>query len=276
VIRNCDSHDNNIGSSGTAGNGTLFHNNRFHDNAIGVTTDSFAGGHPGMPQDSSKWTDNLIYSNNKNIFSDDRDAYCKQPPEQRDPTVVCPTFQVPVGTGILIAGGNDNIVEGNYIFDNWRRGTMLHWVPSDIRGEPDPLKTFDTSSNNAYVDNCMGIRPQNLRAPDLSACQGTRAANGVDFWWDEEEGQDCDPDLPGCVDNETQRTNCWSGNVGPDGSQPTSDPAVLPACPGLETAPFKFPDFYKLFELVPCASWDPQTNTDPPGCGWFVLPPEPT
>ena len=161
-IRNCNSHDNNIGSSGTAGNGTWFHNNRFHHNAIGVTTDSFAGGHPGMPQDASKWTDNLIYSNNKNIFSDDRDAYCKQPAEDRDPTVVCPTFQVPVGTGILIAGGNDNIVEGNYIFDNWRRGTMLHWVPASFRGEPDPAKGFDTSNNNAYVGNCMGIRPPNL------------------------------------------------------------------------------------------------------------------
>jgi hypothetical protein len=275
VIRNCDSHDNNIGSSGTAGNGTLFHDNQFHDNAIGVTTDSFAGGHPGMPQDASKWTDNLIYSNNKNIFSDDRDAYCKQPAEDRDPTVVCPTFQVPVGTGILIAGGNDNIVEGNYIFDNWRRGTMLHWVPASFRGELDPGKAFDTSTNNAYVDNCMGIRPPDVRAPDFGSCQGSRDANGVDFWWDGEEGQDCDPDQPGCVDIETVKSNCWSGNIGPDASQPTSDPASLPACPGFDTGLFVFPNVNKLLELLPCASWDPQTNTDPPGCDWFTTPPEP-
>jgi hypothetical protein len=273
-IRDCNSHDNNIGSSGTAGNGTLFHDNRFHHNAIGVTTDSFAGGHPGMPQDASKWTDNLIYSNNKNIFSDDRDAYCKQPAEDRDPTVVCPTFQVPVGTGVLIAGGNDNIVEGNYIFDNWRRGTMLHWVPASFRGEPDPGKGFDTSNNNAYVDNCMGIRPPNLRAPDYTTCQGTRDPNGVDFWWDEEEGRDCDPDLPGCVDTETLRGNCWSGNVGPDGAQTTGDPSVLPGCPGLDNG-FVFPNISKLIELLPCSEWDPRTNTDPPGCNWFVLPPEP-
>jgi Right handed beta helix region len=273
-IRNCNSHDNNIGSSGTAGNGTLFHDNRFHHNAIGVTTDSFAGGHPGMPQDASKWTDNLIYSNNKNIFSDDRDAYCKQPAEDRDPTVVCPTFQVPVGTGMLIAGGNDNIVEGNYIFDNWRRGTMLHWVPASFRGEPDPGKGFDTSNNNAYVGNCMGIRPANLRAPDYTTCEGTRDPNGVDFWWDEEEGRDCDPDLPGCVDTETLRGNCWSGNVGPDGGQTTSDPSVLPGCPGLDNG-FVFPNISKLIELLPCSEWDPRTNTDPPGCNWFALPPEP-
>jgi hypothetical protein len=276
VIQNCNSHDNNIGSSGTAGNGTLFQNNRFHDNAIGVTTDSFAGGHPGMPQDASKWVDNLIYSNNKNIFSDDRDEYCKQPAEDRDPTVVCPTFQVPVGTGLLIAGGNDNIVEGNYIFDNWRRGTMLHWVPASFRNEPDPAKGTDTSNNNAFFDNCMGIRPANLRAPDLTSCQGTRDANGVDFWWDEEEGTDCDPDQPGCIDTETEKGNCWTNNIGPDGAPPTGDPPAetLPMCPGLDIG-FKFPNINKLLELLPCASWDPQTNTDPPGCDWFTTPPEP-
>ena len=38
---------------------------------------------------------------------------------------------------------------------------------------------------------------------------------------------------------------------------------------------FKFPNIDKLLELVPCASWDPQTNTDPPGCDWFTTPPEP-
>jgi hypothetical protein len=275
VIRWCNSHDNNIGSSGTAGNGTLFYKNRFHHNAIGVTTDSFAGGHPGMPQDSSKWTDNLIYSNNKNIFSNDRDAYCKQPPEQRDPTVVCPTFQVPVGTGMLIAGGNDNIVEGNYIFDNWRRGTMLHWVPGSLRNEPDPAKGTDTSNNNAYLNNCMGIRPAYLGAPDWTTCRGVRDANGLDFWWDEEEGTDCEQDQPGCVDTETVKGNCWSGNVGPDGAQPTSDPAgTLPVCPGMDNG-FLFPSVGKFLSLLPCASWDPQTNTDPPGCDWFTLPPEP-
>ena len=276
-IRRCDSHDNNIGASGTAGNGTWYHHNKFHDNAIGTTTDSFAGGHPGQPQDNSRYDDNLVYSNNKNIFSDDRDEYCKQPAEDRDPTVVCPTFQVPVGTGMLIAGGNENIIEGNYIFDNWRRGTMLHWVPSSFRNEPDPAKGTDTSNNNTYRDNCVGIRPASLAAPDLTSCAGTRDANGVDFWWDEEEGTDCNEELPGCVDMETQRGNCWVGNQGPDGADPTGDPPLsfLPVCPGIDNG-FKFPNINKLLELLPCASWDPQTNTDPPGCDWFTTPPEPT
>ena len=211
-------------------------------------------------------SDNLIYSNNFNIFSDDRDEYCKQPPEQRDPTVVCPTFQVPVGTGMLIAGGNDNIVQNNYIYDNWRRGTMLHWVPASLRDEPDPAKGSDTSNNNAYVNNCMGIRPASVWSANYTTCQGYRDANGVDFWWDEEEGTDCDPASPGCVDTETQKGNCWIGNAGPNGSTPTADPpfSTLPICPGLDNG-FKFPNIDKLLELLPCAEWNPRTNTDPPG-----------
>ena len=42
-IRKCNSHHNTIGESGTAGNGTWAHDNRYHDNATGITTDSFAG-----------------------------------------------------------------------------------------------------------------------------------------------------------------------------------------------------------------------------------------
>jgi hypothetical protein len=274
-IRNCESHHNTIGMSGTAGNGTWAHDNRFHDNSTGVTTDSFAGGHPGMPQDNSKWSHNLIYSNNNDLFNDERDAYCQQVPwEQRDPQKVCPTFQVPVGTGHLIAGGNANVVEGNYIFDNWRRGTMLHWVPAALRGEEDSGKTYDTSANNRYMQNCMGVRPADLSNVNFSACQGTVDRNGVDFWWDEEEGQDCIEEQPGCVDTDSINGNCWTGNTGPAGSFTSDPPALLlPNCPGLDA--FRSGNSAKQATLVPCATWNPEDNTDPPGCDWFTRPPEP-
>ena len=276
IIRNCTSHHNTIGMSGTAGNGTWAHNNRFHDNSTGVTTDSFAGGHPGMPQDNSKWSQNLIYSNNNDLFNDERDAYCQQVPwEERDPQKVCPTFQVPVGTGQLIAGGNANVVEENYIFDNWRRGTMLHWVPAALRGEQDSGKTYDTSANNRYSRNCMGTRPFDLDNVDFSVCEGTRDANGVDFWWDEQEGQDCIEEQPGCVDNDAVNGNCWEGNRGFDGNPYSSDPPamLLPNCPGLDA--FRPGNNAKQATLVPCATWNPTDNTDPPGCDWFTRPSEP-
>lgn len=252
-IDRADSHDNTIGWSGTAGNGVYTHDSKFHNNAAGITMDSFAAGHPGMPQDCSKWERNQIYSNNQNFFSDDRDAYCKRPPAERDPKIVCPAFQVPVGTGVLVAGGNGNLFHDNWVWDNWRAGFMQFWVPAPIRGQDptgqsanDPTNPYDTSHENRYLFNHVGVRPD-----------GTRDPNGVDFWWDEEG-----------------RGNCWGGNSGAEGAPPTSDPARLPSCDA-PPVPFSPGNALKQARLVPCSTWDPRDNTDPPGCDWFTLPPEP-
>jgi hypothetical protein len=255
-IRNVDSHHNTIGYSGTAGNGVYAHHNRFHDNAAGVTTDSFASGHPGMPQDCAKWEKNQIYSNNNNLFSDDRDRYCQQTPyPKRDPNKVCPTFQVPVGTGLLIAGGNNNIVRGNSIYDNWRNGTRLFYVPPAARGETGASNPYDTSYGNQQVGNRMGLTPEGIADP-----------NGVDFWWDEENGYEEFPTTPGVL-------NCWEGNSAARGVKLTSDPTTLPGCDG--TSAFRPGNPTKISSQATCATWDPETNTDPPGCDWFTLPPEP-
>jgi hypothetical protein len=244
-IRRVNSHHNTIGYSGTAGNGVWAHHNRFHHNATGMTTDSFASGHPGMPQDCAKFESNRIYSNNEDYFNDERDAYCRDTPiERRDPTIVCPTFQVPVGTGIGIFGGNRDVVRDNFIYDNWRDGIKLLWVPAAFRGEPD--KGIDTSFDNVFADNRMGVRPD-----------GTRDPNGNDFWWDEEG-----------------RGNCWSGNTGPAGGAPTSNVLTgLPACPGSTVFSPGVP--VKTASQATCSTWDPYENPDPPGCDWFSRPEEP-
>jgi hypothetical protein len=240
-----NSHDNNLGYSGTAGNGIYAHDNKFHDNGTGITTDSFVPNHPGMPQDCAKWENNEIYSNNKDLFSPEMDEYCKNTPyAQRDPKKVCSTFQNPVGTGILIAGGNSNIAANNYIYDNWRQGIALLYVPAAVRGTTDPAQAYDTSNNNTFRDNKMGVRPD-----------GTRDPNGVDFWWDEEGAG-----------------NCWTGNTGPGGAKVTGNPSNLPDCPG---GPFTPGNPAKTASVGTCATWDPMTNPDPPGCDWFTVPPEP-
>ena len=72
---------------------------------------------------------------------------------------VCPVIPTPVGTGVLIAGGNFNSTDHNWIYDNWRYGTMQFWVPAPLRDEFDPAKLFDTSHHNHTTDNHMGIAP---------------------------------------------------------------------------------------------------------------------
>jgi len=257
-IRNSDSYENTIGYSGTAGNGIWAHDNKFHHNGTGMTTDSFAANHPGMPQDCAKFEKNQIYSNNENYFTEERDEYCdisKRAVKDRDPKIVCPTFQVPVGTGIGIFGGNGNIIRDNYIYDNWRDGAKLVTIPAFLRGDDptgqsdnDPANQLDNPIDNAYTDNKMGYRPD-----------GTRAPNGNDFWWDE-----------------GGRGNCWGGNLGSDGAPVSSNVlGGLPGCPrggGLGA-----PNPAKSASQATCATWDPQDELlrDPPGCDWFTTPPKP-
>jgi hypothetical protein len=244
-IRNVNSYGNTLGYSGTAGNGIYVHHSRFHHNAVGIATDSASPGHPGMPQDCAKWETNRIHSNNFHVFSDGRDAYCRRPVLERNPRVVCPSILVPVGTGLMIAGGNENLVRRNWIYDNWRNGVMLFWIHAVIRGEEDPAKAYDTSNGNRFVSNRVGVRPDGRRDP-----------NGVDFWWDGEG-----------------RRNCWSRNTSARASAMRSDPARLPGCPG--SAELRMPDPAKVRALLACARWDPARLADPPGCDWTRLPREP-
>jgi hypothetical protein len=245
-IRKVNSYGNVLGYSGTAGNGTWTHDSRFVGNSGGIADDSFAPGHPGMPQDCSKWEDNVIASNNVNYFTADRQQFCAATPfEKRKREIVCPHFEVPVGTGFMLYGVNKNVIRGNWIYDNWRSAVRLFWVPAGIRGEQDPALQYDTSNGNQFLENRMGVRQD-----------GTRDPNGIDFFWDE-EGQG----------------NCWQGNTGPGGAAPTSDPPSLPACPNGN--PLSTGNTAKLAMEVPCATWNPTTNQRPAGCSWFDVPPEP-
>jgi len=248
-IRDVYSHDNVLGYSGTAGNGINAHNNRFENNSAGIATDSFASGHPGMPQDCTKWVDNTIGDNNQNFFEKEIQDYCaKTPFEKRPREKVCPQFQVPVGTGMIMAGANDNMIRGNAIYNNWRDGILLIYVPASIRGENDPAKQQDTSNGNNYVSNRMGIRPD-----------GARDVNGVDFMWDEQG-----------------KGNCWSGNVGPGGAPTRNDPASLPTCEDELNKTIQRPvNARKSAQEAPCATWNPKDNQFPPGCDWFTTPAEP-
>ena len=236
AITKCDVHHNTLGYSGTMGNATHVYDNDFYDNSTAIATDSFyAGGHPGYAQDSATFENNRIYSNNFNSYTPDSD--------------VAPDVPVPVGTGILIAGGNNDQVRGNRIWDNWRRGTMLIAVPDAVSDKYDSVET--TSHRNRYHDNVMGIAPGGRKEP-----------NGVDFWWDQ---------------HPSNTNNCWYHNVGVDGTEAsiTSDPPppLLPSdCQNVSTGatyPAKGP------ELGGCAASIENDEYNADLCPWFRSPPPP-
>jgi hypothetical protein len=200
-IRYCDSHHNDGGYSGTDGNATHIHHNNFYDNALGFTTDVFTSpGHPGFPQQGDLVEDNNFYSNNFNPYQAGSD--------------VKPSIAAPVGTGLWIAGGNDNVVRNNRFWDNRRRGVMLFSAPDaticgPAIGSPvtgcDPSQV-STSYRNSFYGNVMGV------APD-----GSRQPNGTDFWWDS---------FP------SNTGNCWYSNRAASGRSVTASPSPLPDCAG--------------------------------------------
>jgi len=250
-IRRCDTHHNALGFSGTAGNSVWFHDNLVRDNQAGYVTDSFVGGHPGMPQDHAWLANNRIFRNNNNYVARYvQSGICDRVPGKRGygKGTVCPVFPVPVGTGVMIAGGNRNLVENNLIYDNWRQGVMLFWVPAALRGENGPQAQFDTSNGNHFVNNRLGRHPKGLRQP-----------NGVDFWWDEQGVG-----------------NCWEGNV-PFTGAVTSNvllPTGLPTCSGGGSLS-PVGNAVKSATLVPCSEYNREDNPAPSGCDWFDDPAAP-
>jgi hypothetical protein len=250
-IRRNRSHDNTLGYSGTAGNSIWAHHNDFFDNATGIVTDSLFPGHPGLPQDHARWSNNRIYSNNENYYTRYVDpGVCDKPMEERGymEGTVCPVVPTAVGTGVLIAGGNFNSTDHNWIYDNWRYGTMQFWVPSVLRDEFDPSKLYDTSHHNHTTDNHMGI------APD-----GEIAHNGLDHWWDDEgEG------------------NCWEDNTYSRGEQTDNFTVPPPSCAD-GGSPFTPGASVKDAGFLSCSQYDRNDPTwrHPPECEWFDSPTKP-
>ena len=160
VIRRCDLHGSAMGYSGSMGNSTRVTNNRIYGNANGLTTDTIsAGGHPGFPADGMKIDHNWFYANNLDVYRED------SPFEALVPQ--------PVGTGFWWAGNNNGDFSDNWVFDNWRQGTMLVAIPDAVAGTPegqmdpqihcptsdDSGLAYSTSCANEYSGNHMGQVP---------------------------------------------------------------------------------------------------------------------
>jgi hypothetical protein len=252
VFRACDSHHNTGGFSGTNSHGTLVTENNFYDNSLGFTTDVFtAPGHPGFPQFGNTVEKNNFYDNNFNVFDENSD--------------VEPFIPAPVGTGLWLAGGNDNIVRNNRFYDNWRRGTMLFAVPDATVCGPPPVGSdtpvpgcnelsVSTSFGNRQYDNIMGVDPDGKVKP-----------NGIDFWWDA---------FPG------NTGNCWWGNKAAPGKKVTTSPLLLPNCVNgsLPATSIGLGDALNQAELVAClagftVSGYPAGNGDI--CNWTTTPEPP-
>jgi hypothetical protein len=274
VITKCDLHGSALGYSGSMGNAVRITDNHVYGNTTGISSDTLsAGGHPGFPADSSEIDHNYIYSNNLNLYVDD-------PPVES-------VVGVPIGVGVIYPGMNDARVHDNWIFDNWRNGTMLFAVPDAfVNGAPEgsinpgiscptAAAGVSTSCNNQYFDNRMGQVPPGFRFPKaldmFGAPHGTGPGplpNGTDFWWAAWTGN---------------TDNCWFDNTGSDGtadsitSDPPRDPlAAAPNDPLFESCDntVSVLDGTKYTILIDCGE-GPDDETGALDCDWWRAPPQP-
>ena len=241
-IRNCYSHDNLLGYSGTAGNSVWAHDNQFVHNTAGVATDSAFPGHPGLPQNHALFERNIIANNNEDYYSYVRDGTCAKDFADRgyEDGVVCPAVGVPPGTGVLDPGGDDNLWRGNWVYDNDYAGFVSLSVPGVVRGDLHLSAQVGTPHRNRYEGNYLGWTTEFASAP-----------NRIDFWWD---GQGVG--------------SCWQGDA------KTLEPLAPPACgaggeaAGGGTARY-VAEPAKLLKVWSCASYDLATATVPSDCEWY-------
>lgn len=267
TVKKCDMRGSVLAYSGSMGNQVRITKSDIYGNAAGISTDTVsAAGHPGFPADGVQIDNNLIYSNNLDLFEENAPV---------EPAVGV----LPVGTGVFWAGHNNGTVRDNYIFDNWRWGAMLLAVPDalvDPEGQVNPGASctnpqMTTSCGNQYYNNTMGVPPPGFepsravarfgnRTGDLS---GAKLPNGVDFWWDEQS---------------TNTGNCWFNNTGVDGT------AASVTGPGAGAPPDTLPsdcatsegqgDSSKLAYLLSCFLAR-EGQAPPEQCDWYDLPPQP-
>lgn len=129
------------GYSGTASNYITIRANDLHHNRLGLSLSTLPS-EPGVQQKATI-VGNRIHDNNVHVPG---------PP-------LMGVFQIPVGIGIAVAGGWNNAIGGNEIYNNELFGIAMFWLTTPTME--------NRVTNNALRDN------------------------GVDLWWDEVGANNC-------------------------------------------------------------------------------------
>lgn len=141
---------NGIGYSGTnSGSELLIYNNTFRYNRVGLAPNSQTGERL-WPQKQTTIVGNLVYDNNN------------------DKTAAIGDAQLIIGNGILIAGGNENIVERNRVWNHEIYGIGIIPFPEKFL-DPNSKKAIDfDAEKNRIQDNVI----EDSRTADLAVNVG--------------------------------------------------------------------------------------------------------
>ncbi|WP_026925352.1 right-handed parallel beta-helix repeat-containing protein [Glycomyces arizonensis] len=166
-VTECDSGENLIGLKDSGGGRVVVESSRLHDNTTGLVVTATTEGH------SLTASGNAVYDNNADHYANLGNGRCDADPSERDWAAGgrCPAEAVPMGVGILVAGGNDTAFTGNNIWGQNAAAVM-------VLGSPGADDT--ASHRNRFEGNTFGYRDD-----------GQRSRNRLDLWWDGKGEGDC-------------------------------------------------------------------------------------
>ena len=182
-VKNVRSHENVLGFSGTNMRYVTIANSRFYNNGVGIVPNALDS-EKFPPEEFNVIKDNDVFWNNFNY-------YLGAPFELRETAVG--ELAYPVGVGILLFGGRDNLVEGNRIFGHYLFGFGMI---NQIALEQQDAASLD---RNTIRGNAFGLNGTDL--------------NGRDIGYD---GSGSD--------------NCFEGNTGAENNTPADNSEIVP-CP---------------------------------------------
>jgi hypothetical protein len=202
LLKNDESYENTLGFSGTNAKYVRIIENAFFDNGTGIvpnTLESLNGGPNG-------W--NVIERND--VFWNNLDPYLTGAALSTGPgglgDLNGQILKYPTGVGIVLHGGDNDVVRGNHVFGNYKWGIASFSGPGEtlVVNQGDEAKNV----NNEIVENTMG--------------RGGADPNGeFDIWNDDTGGG-----------------NCWGANspnstyAPGNGKVPLSQ--IYPTCPQAE------------------------------------------
>jgi hypothetical protein len=255
VIQRSKMHHNALGFSGTQGTSVQITECDVYDNAIGISFNS-QNDHPNFPQRYAVIENNDIHDNNFDIYAATSDLPPGGPAYD--------FFRYPVGTGMWIIGGDNNIVRNNRIYNNSRFGAIL---AGNALERPRPAKV----NGNQFIDNLVGSAAGNGAGPNSTALPvGDGYPPGFsDFLWDETGMDNCFGPLDGLkTDPSVVPGPCPFPN--PSQPLPIEKAALLLSC-SLEAVPGSNPTQYVTTDSAFACPWGhvnngPYENADQREC----------
>jgi parallel beta helix pectate lyase-like protein len=196
TITRAHGQHSNLGYSGTNSAKVLIENSEFDDNTSGIVTNSQNNDDAPSPQLDSTFRNNFVHDNNNpNVPSE---------PE---------SLRV-VGSGIVVAGGRNNVISGNRIERNGAWGVLV--VPFIDMGKPPKVAHCQggtATKNGDGTTTCFFDDFNNEVAGNALLGNGSF-------------GNPTNGDLAD-VSGQNALGNCWHDNVRADGSAVTAEPGDL-------------------------------------------------